>query len=211
MILEACVETFEQCREAQKRGADRIELCADLAQDGLTPSRELIKRAVEQLDIPIRAMIRPRPGDFVYSQGEIEEMKIAIDFCKSVGAEGVVFGACTKAKTLDLIIIAELAKHAFPLKVTVHKAIDTCHDPVEELKHLKELGTIDAVLTSGKELTAIGGKERLKAMVIMAEDQIEVIACGKVTHENLTIVHELIGAKAYHGKRIVSGLERETP
>ena len=207
MLKEACVETLEQCVRAQKQGADRIELCADLAQDGLTPSYELIKLAAERVDIPIRVMIRPRAGDFVYSREEIVQMKKDIDFCRSVGVEGVVFGVCTAQKTLDIEKISELARHSSPLKVTIHKAIDSCSDPVNELVLLKNMANIHAVLTSGKEATALEGSVLLRSLVTLAGDDIEVIACGKVTDKNLAEVHQRIGARAYHGKRIVGVLD----
>ncbi|TRX53359.1 copper homeostasis protein CutC [Fulvivirga sp. M361] len=211
MIKEACVETIDQCVRAQAQGADRIELCADLIHDGLTPSHELIRLAIDQLGIPIRVMIRPRPGNFIYSKEEVSQMKDAIDYCKSVGVEGVVFGACTSSETLDLDIITELTEYTLPLKVTIHKAIDSCDDPVDEVRRLKEIAGIDSILTSGKEATAIEGTECLKSMISEADDYLQIIACGKVTDENLTEVHDIIQAKAYHGKRIVGELGRETP
>lgn len=206
MIKEACVETVEQCVMAEKKGADRIELCADLVHDGLTPTQEVIRQASQQLAIPIRVMIRPRAGDFIYSQEEVTQMKHSIDHCKAVGVEGVVFGACTSEETLDMEVIKELAEYAQPLKVVIHKAIDSCHDPVAELKRLKALKEIDGVLTSGKASTALEGKGSITSMVTLAGDDIEVIACGKVTDKNLPELHEMIRASAYHGKRIVGTL-----
>ena len=211
MIKEACVETIDQCIRAQAQGADRIELCADLSHDGLTPSHELIRLATERLDIPVRVMIRPRPGNFIYSKEEVSQMKEGIDFCKSVGVEGVVFGACTSSETLDLDIIAELTDYALPLKVTIHKAIDGCVDPVDEVRRLKEITGIDSILTSGKEATAMEGTECLKSMISEADGYIQIIACGKVTNANLEELHGIIHAKAYHGKRIVGELVREAP
>ena len=206
MIKEACVETVEQCVVAEKKGADRVELCADLVHDGLTPNPEVIRQAFQQLTIPIRVMIRPRAGDFVYSQEEVTQMKRSIDFCKSVGVEGVVFGACTREGTLDSTVIKVLTEYAKPLKVTIHKAIDSCKSPLDELKRLKELKGIDGVLTSGKASTAMEGIASLRSLVALAGDNIEVIACGKVTDENLPALHKIIQARAYHGKRIVGPL-----
>ena len=207
MIIEACVENFAQCIKAQKQGANRIELCADLESDGLSPSYELMKIAKDGLNIPIRAMVRSRAGDFCYTEKEVEEMLSTIDLCKEVGVEGVVFGACTTNQELDLQIIERLADRAKPMKVTIHKAIDCCKNPVQEIKALKKLKNVDAVLTSGAEPTADQGQNMLRMMIKEAAGQLEIIACGKVTNENLQEIHQLIGAKAYHGKLIVGSLD----
>ena len=206
-IKEACVETLEQAVIAERKGADRVELCADLALDGLTPSEELMREAKTALTVPIRAMIRPRGGDFFYSGKEIAEMKASIDLCREIGIEGVVFGMTDNTHIqLDTKLISELADHAGPLKVTIHKAIDVCRDPLAELGKLLDLGTIDAVLTSGKAATAQEGTALLKMMVQLATDQLEVIACGKVTLQNLPRLHLEVGSGAYHGKKIVGSL-----
>jgi len=204
-IKEACVETLEQCIRAEKNGADRIELCSDLANDGLTPSLELIKEVKKKINIPIRAMIRPRPGDFVYSSEELGVMRSSINDCVSLGVDGVVFGVCTIDDELDLRALAALSQASKPLKITIHKAIDVCKDPVAELARLNDLG-VDAVLSSGKSITAKEGTSILRKMV-EAAGHIEIIACGKVTNENLPEIDRLIGAPAYHGKNIVGDLE----
>ena len=204
-IKEACVETLEQCIRAEKLGASRIELCADLVYDGLTPALSLIRDAQKNLSIPIRVMIRPRPGDFVYSSAEIEVMKLSIRDCIESGVDGVVFGVCTKYGELDIEAICTLTTAAKPLKVTIHKAIDVCTDPVAELSKLQNLG-IDSVLSSGKAPTAKEGLAMLQEMV-RAAGNIEIVACGKVTDENLAEIDQLIGAPAYHGKKIVGNLD----
>ncbi len=204
-IREACVETFEQCIQAEKNGAERIELCADLANDGLTPSMALIRKAKESLNIPIRVMIRPRPGGFIYSDAEIEAMKLSIKDCIGLGVEGVVFGVCKIDRTLDLEKTSTLIAIAQPLKVTIHKAIDTCIDPLAEVKKLKSIG-VHAILSSGKASTAREGAALLKKMVEIA-GSIQIVVCGKVTNENLSEIDQLIGAPAYHGKKIVGNLD----
>ncbi len=203
--LEACVETLGQCLQAEQNGANRVELCADLASDGLTPSNTLIQQVKEKLKIPIRVMIRPRPGDFVYSVSELEEMKRSIKVCKEIGVEGVVFGVCTKNDELDIKVLSSLVEESRPLKVTIHKAIDTCKDPLSEVQKLKIIG-VDAILTSGKAGTAREGAVLLKKMV-EESGNIEIVACGKVTNENLPEIDQLIGAPAYHGKKIVGNLD----
>lgn len=204
-ILEACVETFGQCVQAEQNGANRIELCADLANDGLTPPKALIQQTKEKLNIPIRVMIRPRPGDFVYSESELKEMKSSIRVCKEIGVEGVVFGVCTKDNELDIRALSVLVEESRPLKVTIHKAIDACIDALAEVEKLKTIG-VDSILTSGKAGTAREGSDLLRKMVEISGN-IEIVACGKVTNENLSEIDQLIGAPAYHGKKIVGNLD----
>ncbi len=124
MIKEACVENFDEALLAERRGADRIELCSDLASEGLTPSPELMQKTCSALKIPVMVMIRPRAGNFVHSEAEINRMKKEIDLAKQAGAAGVVFGILTEENTIDTEKTKLLAKYAFPLPVTFHKAID---------------------------------------------------------------------------------------
>ncbi|MEL7004544.1 MAG: copper homeostasis protein CutC [Bacteroidota bacterium] len=206
MIKEACTETIDQCIQAQQLGADRVEFCADLQNDGLTPAHEDISTAFGKLAIPIRVMIRPRAGDFVYNEWEIQKMKADIEFCKNVGVEGVVFGVCTTEGRLDLELISELAQLAFPLKVVIHKAIDHCLDPLIELKRLNTIKNVSAVLTSGKSKTALEGIPVLKSLLKAADSKLQIVACGKITKDNLAHIHNLLGASAYHGRQIVGDL-----
>lgn len=205
-IREACVDSIEQALLAEKKGADRIELCADLQYDGLTPSENVISEAKKRLKIPIRVMIRPRPGDFVYSEKELLRMEEAIAFCRKTGVDGVVLGILKNDNTLDLDLISKLANRAFPLKVVVHKAIDDTPDPVKALAELKGLGGITTVLSSGGAQTAFRGREVLKEM-IRTSGNIEVMPAGKITVGNVYELHRFLGAGAYHGKRIVGSLE----
>jgi len=205
-IKEACVEGLTQSINAENGGADRLELCARLDLDGLTPDIETISAVKQLCDIPVRVIIRPREGGFVYNDDEFSEMKTSILKCIELGVEGVVFGITTADNKLDIPRIDELAKLAQPLKVTIHKAIDSVDNPIEELNRLMELDGISAVLTSGKGITWYDGQELLKNMVKMAGDGIEIIACGKVTNENIELVHNTVQAKAYHGKLIVGKL-----
>jgi copper homeostasis protein len=203
LTLEACVETLELAAAAEANGAHRIELCTDLHTGGLTPSGELIQSVRSWLSLPIMVMIRPRAGDFFYTQKEQKEMKRQIDICKTAGVAGVVFGLLTPTREIDIERTSNLAEHASPLQVTFHKAIDETPDPVEAVRLLSELGSIHRVLTSGGAATALEGKETLKKMIDAAGNRITVLVAGKVTRENLPIVHEAIGAREYHGRRIV--------
>lgn len=205
-VKEACVENLSQAINAEKKGADRIELCAHLKVGGTTPSRNLIMDAYQNLDIPIRVMIRPRGGKFHYSDEEIRQMKYSIDVCKEIGVEGVVFGILKEDLSLDLKKTRDLIQYAKPLQVVIHKAIDATPDPVKSFKELLTLEGITTVLTSGGQPTAQDGKENLKKMIEISAGRIEVMPGGKVTFKNLGDLHRLLGTTAYHGKRIVGNL-----
>ncbi|MCL6218666.1 copper homeostasis protein CutC [Zunongwangia pacifica] len=202
-IKEACVESLEEAIIAGKLGADRIELCADLSQDGITPSRAVIESAKQQLKIPIRVMIRPRGGDFVYSEVEFDGMKQDIEYCKQLGVEGVVFGILNKDKTLDVERIAALAALSKPLKVVIHKAIDETPDILKATEELTAINGISTILSSGGKTTAKEGISTLKKMMLIAGNKLEIMPAGRVTNENLDEIHKNIGAQAYHGRRIV--------
>ncbi len=203
LILEACVETLEDALAAELRGANRIELCSSLDQDGLTPSNEVTKLCLEHLSVPIMAMVRPRGGDFVYTESEIRQMETEIEFFKQAGVAGVVFGLLTLDGEIDIENTMRLAKLAFPLKVTFHKAIDYTTDILKSFQELNEIGGITRVLTSGGKDTAWNGRMVLKAMNEFPERRIQIIAAGKIVPENRIEISEFTGVDELHGKRIV--------
>lgn len=207
-IKEACVEGLTQAINAEKNGANRLELCAQLDLDGLTPDENTIMAVNQLSDIPVRVIIRPRAGDFIYSDAEFIAMKASVLKCREIGVDGVVIGITTADNKLDIKRIAVLAQLASPMKVTIHKAIDAVENPLEELEKLLQVEGVSAVLTSGKGNTWLEGKELIRDFVKKAGNNIEVIACGKVTNKNLETVHEAIQAKAYHGKLINGELSR---
>lgn len=205
-LLEACVDDEIQALNAQRQGANRIELCARLDLDGLTPDEEFIRFALKELHIPVHVMIRPRGGDFVYSEAELEAMRESIAFCKAAGAPGVVFGVLNSDNTLNMPAIEELAALARPMKVVIHKAIDRTPDPVAALEQLLQAGAADYVLTSGGAPTAKEGAAVLRRMVELGGGRITIIAAGKVTRENLDEMRTLLGAREFHGRLIVGPL-----
>ena len=211
MIKEACVETFEEALLAEKLGANRIELCSDLANDGLTPSFELMQKACSMLKIPVMVMIRPRAGNFVYSEDEIIQMKSEIDLAKKAGAFGVVFGLLTPENKIDAINTKILADYAQPLPVTFHKAIDELENPVEGISFLKEITGIKRILTSGGKPTALAGQETIRRMIEVAGDKITILVAGKVLDSNVEDIQKLTGAKELHGRRIVGKLSPLLP
>ena len=206
MILEACVDSLSQALHAQALGAHRIELCSRLDVGGLSPSREILARALRQLDIPVKVMIRLRAGDFVYSKEELVLLEREILFCMEAGVKEIVLGASLPSGMLDIGAIRRLASVAGPMTITVHKAIDLSPDPLADLDDLRSIPNITHILSSGKQPTALEGSALLREMIRSAGDRFTIIAAGKVTKENLASVHKAIGASEYHGKLIVGQL-----
>lgn len=206
MIKEACVESLSEARLAQEKGADRIELCDDLANDGLSPRFSLMKKACTQLDIPVMVMARPRAGNFVYTDDELVQTKIAINLAKEAGAAGVVIGLLTKDNQIDEEHTRMLAEYAHPLPVTFHKAIDEMENPVEGVKVLKTIPGITRILTSGGKPTALEGQETIRQMIAEAEGKITMLVAGKVLDSNVEEIQKLTGTTELHGRRIVGEL-----
>lgn len=206
VLLEACVENLDQALLAERKNADRIELCGRLDLGGITPPREMIISSVKQLSIPTKIMIRPRGGNFIYSDPEVELMISDIIFCKKNGIGEIVLGALTDKGEVDLPLIRSLSSLANPMKVTFHKAIDDVNDYMRSLEELSTLKTIESVLTSGTGKNAILGKLLLKNAIEIFSDTLSIIAAGSITNENIEKVHAELGAKEYHGKRIVGDL-----
>ena len=203
LIFEACVDSLEDAIGAQLKGAHRIELCSALDQDGLTPSVELTMQCLEALTIPVMVMIRPRGGDFVYSEAEIQQMEIDIIRFKEVGVNGVVFGILNNLNSIDVEYTRRLAKLAYPLEVTFHKAIDSTPDILKSFQELNSIDGITRVLTSGGTDTARNGRAMLKAMNDLPERRIQTIAAGKVSPKNRIQIAAFTGVTELHGKKIV--------
>ncbi|RMG81331.1 MAG: copper homeostasis protein CutC [Bacteroidetes bacterium] len=206
-ILEACVDSPARAIGAQKNGADRIELCADLAVGGLTPPVGLVEAVVSVLRIPVMAMVRPRAGNFCYSETELDQMCDTIVRWKKAGVAGVVFGILTPKKEIHLEKVIRLARLAAPLEVTFHKAIDECPDPVAAARSLAQTGVITRILTSGGAPSALEGAPVIRRMMAATGGKTEILPGGKITRQNLPEVHARIGAQAYHGRKIVGDLD----
>jgi copper homeostasis protein len=202
-LTEACVEDLASAVYADRHGAGRLELCADLQHDGLTPSLELAASVLSAVSIPVRVMIRSRAGDFHYTAAEIEGMAGEIEKFKSLPVDGFVFGALDRENNVDIPATKMLVEAARPFHVTFHKAIDLTPDPVASAVLLSRLEGISGILTSGGAPTAEEGADVLRAMVQAVRGKVEIIACGKITAENLPVLHRHIQAPAYHGRRIV--------
>jgi copper homeostasis protein len=197
VLVEAAVESLDAALAAAEGGAHRIELCADLAQGGTTPSEQLLRDAISRLSIPIFVLVRPRPGDFVYTNAEHLVMLGQIGQAKRAGAAGIVTGALTAREEIDQIRTAELIVAARPLLVTFHRAFDACRDLSASLEQLIALG-VDRLLTSGGAATATEGAEQIRALVAQAKGRIGILPGGGITPETAARLVRETGVREVH-------------
>ena len=206
VIKEACVDNIQDAINAFKKGADRIEFCSNLDEDGLTPSNYDLISLKKSISIPVRVMVRPHSNSFNYNDDDLIQMMETIKFCKNQKFDGVVFGCLDDDNELDLNKIKYLADFAKPLNVIIHKAIDLTSSPVNSLVKLIEIDNVNGVLSSGGFETAELGTEVLKKMINISPNGFEIISAGKITNQNFKILHEKIEGKFYHGRKIVGEL-----
>ena len=197
-IIEICANSAQSCVEAEAGGASRVELCAAIPEGGTTPSYGEIKTAQALTSkIDINVIIRPRGGDFLYTEAEIQSMLMDIELCKQLKVHGVVFGCLTKEGEIDVPLMRRLIDAAKPLSVTCHRAFDVCKDPFKALEELIELGC-DRILTSGQQSDAVKGIPLLKQLVEKAGDRIIIMpGCG-VRENNIEKIEAETGAKEFH-------------
>lgn len=201
MIREAAVGNLREALWAQERGAERIELCENLAEEGTTPSYGTIKLCKKLLRIPVVVMIRPRGGDFVYDDAEFQVMLEDIRICRELGVDGISTGILKEDHTVDFEKMKRIDERRGELKVTFHKAIDETPDYAEAIRKLSEMGLIDRVLTSGQQETAVQGLEKLRE--IQNIKGLEVVAAGRITKDNLSELAAKVQIQSFHGKKIV--------
>ena len=197
ILLEACVDSAEAAVAAQQGGANRVELCADLLEGGCTPSPGVIQLARKLLDIRMHVIIRPRGGDFCYSEAEFEAIKLDIAFAKQAGVEGVVIGILNADGTVDVERTRALIELARPLSVTFHRAFDVTRDPFEAMKSLIGLG-VDRILTSGQEPSVLEGLDLIADLVKQAGDRIIIMPGAGITERNLHKIITQSGAREFH-------------
>ena len=197
VLVEACVETVEGARAAEAAGAGRIELCAGLIEGGTTPSAGAIARARERIAVPLFVIVRPRGGDFMYSEDDLAVMRRDIACAASAGVDGVVIGALTCAKRVDSAMVRELVEIARPMQVTFHRAFDTTPDLADSLEAVVDAGA-DRVLTSGGAATAVEGIATLASLVRQAGDRIVVMAGGAITESNAARIVRETGVREIH-------------
>lgn len=197
VLVEACVDTVESALAAEAGGAGRIELCDNLVEGGTTPSAATIAVACERLAIPVFVIIRPRGGDFLYSDLELEIMRRDIAQAKALGAAGVVIGVLRADGTVDVPRARVLVEEARPLQVTHHRAFDVTRDPVEALEAIIELGA-DRVLTSGQAPSALEGIEVIAAAVRQGAGRIGILPGAGIDGSNARRIVAATGVTEIH-------------
>lgn len=205
-LIEACVDSYASCMAAAKGGADRLELCANLAIGGTTPSAAVFKQVKRDCDVKINVLIRPRFGDFLYSEAEMEEMCEEIKMFRDLGANGVVIGTLTPEGMLDEEKMRRLMDCAGGIDVTLHRAFDMTCDPVAALEAAIRLGC-RTVLTSGQAPSALAGREVLCSMHKQAAGRIHIMAGCGVKSGNIREIFSCTGILTYHtsGRRAPAG------
>lgn len=196
-LLEACVGSYASSKAAYQGGADRLELCANLVIGGTTPSRALFLQVQRDFDIRINVMIRPRFGDFLYDDSELEEMCAEIASFRDLCANGVVFGVLTPEGELDEARMARLISCAGNMEVTLHRAFDMTRDPFAALESAIRLGC-KTILTSGQAADAMQGSALLRELHERAAGRIDIMAGCGVNSGNLLRLHERTGVTSFH-------------
>jgi copper homeostasis protein len=195
--MEVCANSVPSALAAQRGGAKRVELCASLTEGGTTPSYGEIAMAKKLADIEVFPIIRPRGGDFLYSDLEFEIMKEDVKMCKELGCEGIVTGILTTEGSIDEARCAELIALAKPMQVAFHRAFDMVADMEASLELLISLGFV-RVLTSGGKNSAIEGAEKLAALIQQAAGRITVMPGAGVNTENIAALIRITGAAEFH-------------
>lgn len=212
-LIEVCVEGIDGLIAAQAAGADRVELCASLLEGGITPSLGTVRAALEIATVPFHVMVRPRGGDFLYSEAEYASMLTDVDVLRDLGVAGVVFGCLTAEGTIDEPRMAELTRRAGPLGVTCHRAFDMTRDPFEALEALVRC-QVGRVLTSGQRDTAAEGQALLAELVRRAEGRIVILGCGGLDAKNIAAIRAATGLAEMHFaalKDLPSGMRFRNP
>jgi copper homeostasis protein len=196
-IIEIATSDFLTTKSAVEGGADRIELCANLAEGGTTPSYAHIKKCREAFDIALFPIIRPRGGDFLYTKDEFEIMKNDIKLCDELGCEGIVIGLLNMDGTIDMTRTSELIELSYPLEVTFHRAFDRCKDPFTALEELIGLGC-QRILTSGQKPTVSEGIDLIAELNKKADDRIVILPGSGVRKDNIKMLAEKTGCIEFH-------------
>jgi len=197
MIFEVCIDSVEGALAAQNAGAQRVELCANLVEGGTTPSLGMIEQTRRKTSLTINIIIRPRGGDFCYSDAEFEVMLGDVKAALAAGCDGVVLGLLLPDGSIDRERTKRLVKAARPMSVTFHRAFDMCSLPEETLENLVDLG-IERVLTSGQKNSAMEGADRIARLVSQAGERIIIMAGGGVTSKNLPALVAATGIRECH-------------
>ncbi len=196
-LIEGCVDSYASAMAAAAGGADRLELCANLAIGGTTPSPALFKQVQRDCGVKINVLIRPRFGDFLYSEPEMEEMCTEIQAFRALGANGAVIGALTPEGDLDTEKMRRLMDCAGEMEITLHRAFDMARDPLEALEAAVALGC-RTILTSGQAASAPAGLELLRTLRAQAAGRVDIMAGCGVKKENIRLLYDGAGITSFH-------------
>lgn len=201
LFLESCCTSLEEVKKACLCGADRIELCEDISSGGVTPSLDLLEKTLSSSTIPVNAMIRPRGGNFVYSEDEIQQMIKDINSFKDLDVNGFVFGCLTPDNEVDIPAMKKLMAAASGKPVTFHRAFDSVRDPQKALEDIISLGCTH-ILTSGNTENAFDGRFNIAKLVEQAAGRITIIAGKGIRKGNLKQIAEDSKAPQLHGTNL---------
>ena len=196
-VLEVCVDSVESAASAARGGATRLELCANLVIGGTSPDEDMFRMVRERADIPVRVLLRPRFGDFLYSDDEFELLRRQVRRFAALGADGVVIGVLRPDGTLDEARMAELIALAGGCGVTLHRAFDVCRDPFEALEAAGRLG-VDTILTSGQQAACAQGAELLRELVGRSGGRPQILVGAGVSADVIRTLQPATGANAFH-------------
>jgi copper homeostasis protein len=196
-IIEIATSDFTTTKSAVEGGADRIELCANLSEGGTTSSYGTIRQCREKFGVQLYPIIRPRGGDFLYTNDEFEIMLRDVKMCKELGCDGVVIGLLSTDGTIDIKRTALLAEVAYPMGVTFHRAFDRCSDPLAAMEQLVEIGC-ERILTSGQQPTVNEGMELIAELNKAADNRIIIMLGSGVRADNIKVLADKTGCTEFH-------------
>lgn len=211
--LECCVDSVESAVIAAENGANRLELCSSLITGGLSPSLALFREVRRRADIRVHVLLRPRFGDFLYTEAEFAVLCEEVGLFREAGADGIVIGMLTPEGALDEPRMAELIARAGGMRVTLHRAFDMCADPFAALEAAKRLG-VHTILTSGQQNDCVKGKDLLARLIAAAGDEIEILVGSGVNAEVISMFLRETAARHFHmsGKTVLeSGMRWRNP
>jgi copper homeostasis protein len=212
-LLEVIAFDLVSCAVAANAGAHRIELCANPPEGGTTPSLGMMKLARQITPLPLFPIIRPRGGDFLYTEDEFACMQRDIQMAKQIGCDGVVLGMLKSDGNIDRERTARLVDLAYPMEVTFHRAFDRARDPQEALETIIQIGCT-RVLTSGQHPTALEGSEIIRQLIEAADERIIIMPGSGVRSSNLESLHEQTGATEFHSSartQVASAMKYNSP
>lgn len=208
-VLEICVESVEHALAAERGGANRIELCSDLSSGGITPSMGLMQAARRHLTLPIHVLIRPRAGNFLYSNLEIESMRDDIEAAKQIGMDGLVLGMLDENNRVDVENTKMLVNVARPLPVTFHRAFDLVRNRLAALEDVIRTGAL-CILTSGGKARATDALSILSRLLQAAQSRIQIMPCGGINSSNVVGIVRATAAREIHTSAGMSRLRSDS-